>query len=161
MKHTILASFLAGLILSGCGGSATTKACGPAVREALDPNSLVHVLPGAPVPNYLTDPPTSGAHQPAPPIKGPRTKPIDPQIQVGLLEEGRVLIQYRDLAATDVQSLDKLNGTKVITAPNPDLPGNAHVVATSWLVKMQCDAFDDAALQDFIAQHADKGPAQP
>ncbi len=99
-----VAAFLAATSLAGCGSSGSST-CGPVTRDALDPGSLTHVLPGAPAPSYLTDPPTSGAHQPTPSVSGVQSKPIDPQIQVGILEEGHVLIQYHGLDPAEVAAL--------------------------------------------------------
>src|SRR5882724_2557756 len=58
-------------LVAACGGSAGASGpCARVVTEPLDRNSLQHVLPGAKGLHYLTDPPTSGPHQPAPPAQG-------------------------------------------------------------------------------------------
>jgi hypothetical protein len=126
------------------------------VREAFDPNSLQHVLPGGRVPEYLTNPPTSGPHVPGPPLKGVRTDVLDKPSQVGALEAGDVLIQHRDLDDASRKRLEALAGDQVIVAPNPDLP--AEVVATAWVTKQSCSSVDSAALNAFITAHRGKGP---
>ena len=83
----VATALLAGL-LAGCGGGAggggsAADGCDPVRTEPLDRQYLVHVLPGAPDPEYRTDPPTSGPHQPTPPIEGVVTKPLSRPVQVG------------------------------------------------------------------------------
>ncbi|MBS1849243.1 MAG: hypothetical protein JST73_13290, partial [Actinobacteria bacterium] len=97
MRTRVPAIVLAALVtcgLSACGSSTGAASCGPIVHDRLDPGSGTHVLPGSPTPTYIMNPPTSGAHQPGPKITGPVSEPIAAPLQVGVLEEGRVLIQY-------------------------------------------------------------------
>jgi hypothetical protein len=157
MRHLLLVLALVGAV-TGCGGggSKASGVCGPEVREAFDPNSLQHVLPGGRAPTYLTNPPTSGPHVPGAAISGVRTDVLDKPTQVGALEGGSVLVQYRDLSAADVQRLESVAGDKVIVAPNPDLPDK--VVATAWVFKRTCSAVDTAALTEFVTAHRGKGP---
>lgn len=140
----------------GCGSG--DRVCGPVARDALDPGSGVHVLPGAPTPSYLVDPPTSGAHQPGPSITGPLREPIAPQVQVGMLEQGRVVIQYVDLSRADVRRLEALNSADVLVAPAGSLPGDTRVAATAWTVHQHCSGLDTAALDDFVERFAGTGP---
>jgi hypothetical protein len=128
------------------------------VHDALDPGSGVHVLPGAPTPSYLVDPPTSGPHQPGPNIPGPERAPIAPQLQVGELEEGRVLIQYRGLPDADVKRLESLNSDEVLVAPATALPDHTKVAASAWVTHQYCTAVDVGALETFAKHFAGKGP---
>lgn len=149
------------LVLStGCGGS-SNAACGPIVREALDPSSLTHVLPGAPAPHYVTSPPTSGAHQPTPGLTGIQRRPIDPQVQVGALEQGQVLLQYHGLTPPQVKSLQAMASDTVVVAPAKKLPGGDQVIATAWVTKQSCTALDLATLRTFVTTRADRGPGRP
>ena len=144
---------------AGCGDDGGSSArevegsCGTPRREQLDNRFVEHVLPGA-EPGYLTDPPTSGPHQPAPAPRGSSDTPLSRPVQVGLLEQGRVLVQYRD--RRDAEALGRLASPDVIVAPNPELP--ADVVATAWTFKLECDGVDIAALDTFVADHEGKGP---
>ena len=142
-----------------CGSS--NAICGPVVRDALDPGSATHVLPGAPTPSYLVNPPTSGAHQPGPRIQGPVRNPIAPELQVGVLEEGRVLIQYRGLTSQEVTELESLNSTNALVARAASLPGDAKVVATAWVTHQKCRGLDLKSMREFSKDHANKGPTQP
>ncbi|MGH2686991.1 MAG: EamA family transporter, partial [Actinomycetota bacterium] len=151
------------LVLGGCGtddddeaATATTVApptCDEPVDEAADPTSSVHVLPGAPEPEYTTDPPTSGPHQAVGEVEPVQSDPMPRPVQVGVLESGRVLVQYGpDIDGEALTSLRAVAGDEVVLAPNNDLP--APVVATAWLRKMTCDGVDTAAIERFVVDTA-------
>ncbi len=142
----------AGLAACGDGGSG---ACSAPVREAIDSNFAVHVL-GDTDAEYTTDPPTSGPHQPND-TSGVVEEPLTRPVQVGILEKGHVLVQYRpSLAATDIEALEALAGDEVAVAPNPDLP--EEVVATAWLFKQSCSDADVGELEEFVADRVGHGP---
>ena len=149
------------VVLTACGvgggsGNEASVACGPVTRERLDPSSPVHLLPGAPEPDYLSDPPTSGPHLSGRPPSGISAEPLDRPTQVLVLEEGGVLIQHRGLDGADAARLGELAGDQVVVAPNPELP--SPVVATAWLAKRTCDEVDVAALRQFVEEHLGRGP---
>ncbi len=131
-------------------------ACGPTVREQLDPQSFVHLLDATEV-EYLTDPPTSGAHLAGVTLTGVSESPLAPAVQVSLLEQGMVLLQHAGLAPSAVAELESLAGPEVVVAPNPDLP--SPVVATAWLTKQRCEAVDTEALATFVTENAASGRA--
>ncbi|MBI1843667.1 MAG: DUF3105 domain-containing protein [Actinobacteria bacterium] len=161
------------LALTGCGDSdasdstttaalrnATTSsaaqaACSDALKEPLDPASYVHSLGNGDI-TYTSDPPTSGPHQPGPPISGVLQDPLTRPLQVGAVEAGGILLQYHDLNDAELASLSELAGDLIAVVPNPDLP--ARVVATAWLNKQTCDGVDPIALQTFIDTHVGRGP---
>ncbi|MGH9155582.1 MAG: DUF3105 domain-containing protein [Acidimicrobiales bacterium] len=148
-----IALALAALATGACGGSgpAVGNACGPDVTEPLDPGSVRHVLPGAPEPDYASDPPTSGAHLAGAPAGDVLRTPLPRPEQVGVLEEGGVLLQHRDLGDADQRRLEALAGDGVVVAPNPDL--DAAVVATAWRQRLRCQQVEVATLRTFIALH--------
>jgi hypothetical protein len=84
------------------------------------------------------------------------TTPLSRPSQVGALEAGVVLLQYRDLSTEDTRTLESLVTDNVVVAPNPSLPDR--VVATAWLVKQTCSGVDTAALRGFIRTRAGHGP---
>lgn len=151
---------LLGAALAGCSTS-SAKGCGPERREALDPGYLQHVLPGVGVaPRYQTDPPTSGPHQPAPPITGVSTKPIAKPVQVGVLEAGKVLVQFKGISAAQARELKALAGAQVVVAAAEELPAGDKVVATAWTWKVACGGTDTVALRRFVSGHVGHGPDQ-
>jgi len=145
--------------VSACGGQ--EQACGPITREALDPDYLVHVLEDGPGLEYRSEPPTSGPHQPSPPVQGAIDRELSRPVQVGILEGGSVLIQFRpdDLDADAEAALAALAGDQVVVAPAPDLP--SPIVATAWVFKRACDEPDVELLQDFIDERVGHGPDDP
>ena len=151
-------------LLAGCGGGSGgsgsgSAACGRVVTEPLDRLYLVHVLHDSADLHYQTDPPTSGPHQPTPPVGRVVDKPLSRPVQIGLLEEGKVLLQHRGLSAADRTKLESMAGGDVVVAPYPDLPSGAHVVATAWVTKQVCSTLDAGALRQFVQDHANQGPA--
>ncbi|HEV3225489.1 MAG TPA: EamA family transporter [Acidimicrobiales bacterium] len=141
--------------LVACGGGTSSASCSAARPEALNP-ALNHVFAGAPEPTYTTDPPTSGPHTPGALPAGVLTTPLSRPNQVGALEGGVVLLQYRNLSGGEVADLSQLVTGKVVVAPNPSLPDR--VVATAWLFKQTCSGVDAAELRGFIRTHVGRGP---
>lgn len=139
------------------------EGCGTIVEEQLDPQSGRHLLPGAAVPSYASDPPTSGAHTSggaAP--SGVLNEPLDPPTQVQVLESGRVLVQYSSGEVTEAE-LEELTtlasaNDQIVIAPHDSLP--APVVATAWLHKMLCEDADADALTEFAARFGGKEQAE-
>jgi len=151
----VASSLLTAFACSSKGGSAGSGGCQRVQREALAPNGR-HVLPGARAPTYRPDPPTSGPHEPGTPLTGVLTAPVSRPRQVGALEGGGVLLQYRDLTPEQQRDLEGLASDKVAVAPNPSLPDR--VVATAWLYKQICSTVDTSALRTFVDQHVGGGP---
>lgn len=144
-------------LVAGCGDDDPRAACGPITREALDPAYLVHVVGNATDVDYTSDPPTSGPHQPAPPVPPVSPEPITRPVQVGILERGDILLQHDPgLDADERADLEDLAGDGVYVAPSSDL--RVPIVATAWLYKRTCDAADANALQEFIDERRGKGP---
>ena len=145
-------------LTAACGGTSGASAgCGPILREALDPAYLVHVLADTGDLEYLSDPPTSGPHQLAPPQSGLVEEPLSRPVQVGILERGDILVQHLpEIDADDIAELQALADDRVVVAPNPDLP--QPIVATAWVFKRSCDAVDVPALGEFVEQRSGQGP---
>ena len=121
-------------------------------------HSVVHVLPGQGDPEYVSDPPTSGPHIAIPRGETVYHTALSKPSQVGILERGDVLVQYRptDVDADGVATLESLAGPTVAVAPNPDLPDP--VVASAWVYLRSCQRVDAAALHTFIDERQGNGP---
>src|SRR3546814_8077181 len=101
-------------------------------------------------------PPTSGPHQPGPPVDGVLDEPLSRPIQVGILERGAVLLQHDpDLYAGDLETLESLAQERVVIAPNPELADA--VVAQAWVYKRTCSAVDAEALTEFSEEGVEIG----
>lgn len=150
------------LALTACGSGGSTVGAPPAtgctapVDERLDPNSVIHLFPGAPEPRYLTDPPTSGPHQLGQPPVGVISTPIPRPRQVAMLESGYVIVQHSGPLAPELAALA---GPHVVVAP-PVAPLPSPVVATAWTWKLSCRSADPpavVAIRAFIAAHEGVG----
>ena len=142
---------------SGTGASSTAAGaprrtgCGPVGHEPLDPRSGLHVLPDAPPPRYATNPPTSGPHEPGPQRQGVLTTPLSPPAQVGALEAGQVLVQFRGLPDAARARLAGMAGGTVVVVPNATLP--SPVVITAWRTIQRCATVELAAIRDFARRY--------
>jgi hypothetical protein len=154
----VLAVFAAAGCSQADTGAVKDDACGPIRRQQAQPNSVVHVLPGGGEPAYVSDPPTSGPHVAIPRGETVYHEPLSKPTQVGILERGDVLLQYRaaDVDADGIATLETLAGPTVAIAPNPDLPDP--VVASAWVYLRSCQRVDEAALRSFIEERQGKGP---
>jgi hypothetical protein len=123
-----------------------------------------HVAPGQNV-RYLSDPPTTGIHDPTWVDPGvydtlePRTK------LVHSLEHGMVVVYY-DAPASGVfetiESWASLYGglwSGIVVVPKPGL-GEA-VVLTAWNKMLRLDSFDADAAAAFIDRYRGRGPEHP
>ena len=131
-------------------------ACGVPFAERIDPRSSQHLLPDAPEPPYITNPPTSGAHKPGLHPTGVLRQPIERPVQVSMLESGEVLAQYNGLSAAEVGRLQAVAGDHLSVAPNPTI--DEPIVVTAWLWKMTCSRVDMKALRDFVSAHRLEAP---
>ncbi|MGZ4693419.1 MAG: DUF3105 domain-containing protein [Acidimicrobiales bacterium] len=137
--------------------SGSTGACAASVSEPLDPTAAIRLLPNAPEPTYDSDPPTSGAFVVGASVGATPSSPLSRPVQVGLLAQGKVLIQYGpSLPAADVADLQGLAGDDIVVAPNPTLA--SPIVATAWRVRQTCDQLDLSALRQFATVNANRAP---
>jgi hypothetical protein len=121
-----------------------------------------HLLPGAtpPVP-YGTRPPTSGWHASGLVSPGVHAEPLTEPQQVTVLEGGRIVVSWRELADADRVELEAFTGihaNRVVSAPYDGIePGQ--VVFTAWGVLQRCRGFDPRAALSFLDGFAGRGPA--
>lgn len=122
-----------------------------------------HLGPSEEPPEYGTNPPTSGNHDPRPLADG-AYKAAPPQRHViHSLEHGRVAIQYdpelpeqQQLAIKGVFDADRGG---MLLFPNPEMP--YAVAATAWAQLLGCERYDEGALdalQAFRDQYRGRGP---
>jgi len=118
-----------------------------------------------PVP-YSSTPPTSGWHASGAftiAVHGP-DDPLSEPMQVSVLEAGGVVVTYRDLSNDERTTLEEHvrqhHDGRVAVTPYPQLdPG--HVAFTAWGTLQRCPELDLAALDAFVAEHADEDPDTP
>lgn len=109
------------------------------------------------LPEYETNPPTSGDHFPVPLADGAYLTTPSPGNFIHSLEHGRVEVQYAaDLPEEDQLALKGLfdaDRAGVDLFPNDDM--DAQVAVTAWTQLMTCDTFEGAATLDAIRAFRD------
>jgi Protein of unknown function (DUF3105) len=125
-----------------------------------------HITERSQIPDYRTNPPTSGDHNLIWQLDGAYSEMPEPWYFVHALEHGRIEIQYSpDLPEKDQLALkgvfDESPGG-VLLFPNPDMP--YEVAATAWTQLMGCKTYEgDAtldAIRDFRETYRDQGPEE-
>ena len=131
-----------------------------------------HIPEGSPRPVYNSDPPTSGPHYATPARAGFYDEaPLDETL-VHNLEHGHIVMWYRcvpadttgcDALKTQLKALmDRIapvasTGTlKLVAAPRPNMVNM--ITLTSWGRLQRLDQFDEAAIQQFIAEFRNQAP---
>jgi Protein of unknown function (DUF3105) len=116
-----------------------------------------HLSPNQDTPEYRTNPPTSGDHDPQPQADGAFAATPEPRHVVHSLEHGRIEIQYSpDLAEQDQLALKGVfdeDPEGMLLFPNPDMP--YEVAATAWTQLMGCRKYEGATTLDAIRAFRD------
>ena len=135
-----------------------------AAREAgckldldLEDEGSTHITKESEIPDYGTNPPTSGNHNPQQLADGAYSVMPEPWYFVHSLEHGRIEIQYSpDLPEQDQLALkgafdEAPDG--VLLFPNDEMP--YEVAVTAWTQMMTCDKYEGAATLDAIRDFRD------
>jgi hypothetical protein len=138
---------------------AAAKAAGCDLQLDLKDEGNTHLKPSDPVPDYGTNPPTSGDHI-VPPLQqadGAYSEFPQPVRFVHSLEHGRIEIQYSpDLSEADQLALKGVfdeSPDGMLLFPNPDMP--YEVATTAWTQLMGCKTYEGAATLDAIRDFRD------
>ncbi len=144
---------LASIFLFACASENDAKGCKNTIREPRAADYLLHVLVDTPT-EYLSDPPTSGPHKV---WIAPRVIPrqLSPSEQLGILERGDILVQYKPRAVTDSQisTWETTISERAHLAPNSGLPSD--FVMTAHLTKQICTDLTTAAINRFVEANVD------
>jgi len=144
--------------------TAAAKAAGCDLQLNLKDEGATHLDPGAKLPDYGTNPPTSGDHYPVPLADGAFLDTPSAGNYVHSLEHGRIEIQY----SSDLPEEDQLALKGIVDAdpagmtmfPNDDMP--YAVAVTAWTQLMGCESFEGDetldAIQDFRDAYRGRGP---
>ena len=139
---------------------------GCTLRLNLPDEGNSHLKPGAPPPDYHTNPPTSGNHVTTPFQQADGAYAKRPELIeiVHSLEHGRIEVQYApDLPEADQLALKGVfddSPSGMLLFPNPDMP--YEVAATAWTQLLGCKRYEGAktldAIRDFRDQFRGRGP---
>jgi hypothetical protein len=116
-----------------------------------------HITKESEIPDYGTDPPTSGNHNPQQLADGAYSVMPELWYFVHSLEHGRIEIQYSpDLPEQDQLALKGVFDEApdgVLLFPNDEMP--YEVAVTAWTQMMTCDKYEGAATLDAIRDFRD------
>jgi hypothetical protein len=138
---------------------AAAAAAGCELQLDLPDEGHTHLQPSDPVPDYGTNPPTSGDHiaQPLMQADGAYSEFPQPVRFVHSLEHGRIEVQYSpDLAEKDqlaIKGVFDESPPGMLLFPNPEMP--YEVAATAWTQLMGCKTYKGAATLDAIRDFRD------
>ncbi|MGH8953222.1 MAG: DUF3105 domain-containing protein [Acidimicrobiia bacterium] len=128
--------------------------------EELDP---VHLAPGSPTPEYNSDPPTSGPHDPSPAPCGIYREPVSDQGWLHSLEHGAVFVQYDpSLPETDIEAVEDMvrsNGREILLAPRPGIP--APYALGAWTRLLLVDEIDQNLVDSFEREFGNRFSPEP
>lgn len=138
--------------------TAAAEAAGCELRLDLEDEGSTHLDPQSDdLPDYGTNPPTSGDHYPVPLADGAFLDKPSPGSYVHSLEHGRIIIQYSpDLPEEDQLALKGVfdaDRPGVDLFPDPDMP--YAVATTAWTQLMTCKTFEGPATLDAIRAFRD------
>ena len=139
--------------------ASSTGSAGCSDIQQLADEGSQHLNPGDPRPDYKTNPPTSGNHNPIPYPAGVYDQGGDITRVVHSLEHGYVVIYYNNLTPAEAQQLASIQNSdpnKVIVYYDKDMPGK--VAIAGWTRLQTCDGVNESAIRSFINQFRGQGP---
>ena len=136
---------------------AAAKEAGCELQLDLEDEGSTHITKESEIPDYGTDPPTSGNHNPEQQADGAYSEMPELWWVVHSLEHGRIEIQYSpDLPEEDQLALKGVFDEApdgMLLFPNDEMP--SEVAVTAWTQLMTCDTFEGAATLDAIRDFRD------
>jgi hypothetical protein len=132
-------------------------AAGCDLQLDLEDEGNTHITKESEIPDYGTNPPTSGDHNPEQLADGAYSEMPDPWYFVHSLEHGRIEIQYSpDLSEQDQLALKGVfdeSPAGMLFFPNSEMPYD--VAVTAWTQLMGCDTYKGDATLDAIRDFRD------
>jgi hypothetical protein len=133
------------------------KEAGCELQLDLPNEGSTHITKESEIPDYKTNPPTSGNHNPEQLADGAYGEMPEPWWFVHSMEHGRIEIQYSpDLPEKDQLALKGVFDQRpdgVLLFPNSDMPYD--VAVTAWSQLMGCPKYEGAATLDAIRDFRD------
>jgi Protein of unknown function (DUF3105) len=127
------------------------------LRLDLPDEGSAHITNEGDVPDYGTNPPTSGDHNPEQQADGAYSVQPDPWYVVHSLEHGRIEIEYspelREADQLELKGLFDEDFDGMLLFPNPDMP--YEVAATAWTQMLGCPKYEGRATLDAIRAFRD------
>jgi hypothetical protein len=128
--------------------------------QTLESQGQLHLAPTDPMPQYNSNPPTSGPHDPSPVPCGVYRQAVSDIKQVHNLEHGVVIVQY-DPSITDeernqLEEFGRDAPSHILVAPREGM--DTPIAVTAWTKLLSLDTVDIPALEGFYGQFAQAGP---
>ena len=120
-----------------------------------------HITIGAPLPEYNSNPPTSGAHYAQTARSGFREEAVADQYILHSLEHGGIWISYRPSVSDEIkEALKQFKGGKVIITPRE--ANDEDIALAAWgrldTFNIEGDVLPVERIEDFIKRYTDRGP---
>lgn len=141
------------------GVSKLAESAGCEAKEYKELSAAPHLQEDAPTPKYNSNPPSSGQHLERTAPWGTSSARIEDRFLVHNLEHGGVIVHYKDLSGSEVDSLEELVDSYpdgVVANPNPDIP--TKVAMAAWGDVQTCEKYSRQVVKAFIKEHCNKGP---
>ncbi|HEU4328986.1 MAG TPA: DUF3105 domain-containing protein [Roseiflexaceae bacterium] len=166
---------LAAVLLSGCGGTASTAPTAvPTAESAVisersiaDQGAGLHTRSLTEMhPDYNSNPPTSGWHYGSDWLQPQVYDQAQPdELMVHSLEHGMVVIHYREgLEQATVAKLVDLTGRLnqqsecAVLVPRPAIRLDVPIAVTAWANLLELRAYDEQAITAFFVKHVGQAP---
>lgn len=128
--------------------------------EAFPDLGVLHLSAGSAVPEYNSDPPTSGPHSATPAPCGIYRQPVPDIAQLHSMEHGAAVVQYDpELPAEQIRLIEEIGwsaGDEVIVAPRPGNP--APLALTTWTKRLLLDEVDIEVITAFEREFGNQSP---
>lgn len=120
-----------------------------------------HITPGSALPEYSSNPPTSGAHYAQTARSGFREEVIPDQNIIHNLEHGDIWISYRPgISDAAKEELKQFGAAKVIITPRE--ANETDIALAAWgrldTFNLEDDALPIERIEDFIKRYTNRGP---
>ena len=159
--------FLLMVAIFGVGGFGIVKLIGTQGIQGEDFSQSAanmgasHIDRGSPLPEYTSNPPSSGPHFGQTAKTGFREEEVLDQHLIHNLEHGDIWIAYHPRISDDIKSqLKKFKNSKVVITPRKTNDTDIAVVAWGRIdsFDIENDTLDKQRIQDFINRYINRGP---
>ncbi len=154
----IVLAVIAGLIYWGIIASKRAEENRPG--ESVSVQGADHINVGDKHEPYNTNPPTSGAHGPAPQF-GVYQGEIPDENVVHALEHGGIWISYKNLNKEEITKLEGIaRQFPNRTIMTPRAANDSTIAVASWGRLMKLDTVDEEAIINYIQKNTNRSPEQ-
>ena len=134
---------------------------GEDLSRAISVTARGHIDVGAPLPEYTSNPPTSGSHYGQTARSGFRTEEIADQYILHSLEHGGIWISYRPSVSDEIKDdLKQFKGGKIIITTRE--ANEFDIAVASWgrldTFNIEGGVLPAERIEDFIKRYTDRGP---